>query len=381
MGHPSHAVDFLRNGVRSAPHTHDTDAMNARAESPRDLVTGATGMLGSHIAERLRARGRLVRALVRPTSDTRFLETLGVEIVRGDLADPVACARAVQRIEVVYHAAAKVGDWGTWREFQVGCLDATENLGRAAAAAGVQRFLHVSSTSAYGHPAEGGPPVDESAPLGQNLWRPWDYYTLSKVECERILWRLAEREGLRLTIIRPSWLYGERDRTTTPRLMARLREGRVPLIGPGDNPLSAIYAGAVADAALLAANDATSAGEAYNVTNQGPITQKEFMNLFAAACGATPPRRRVSYPGLFAASFLFEAAGRLTRRRRPPLITRYATWLMGRNLAYGTEKAQTRLGWVPGPPYSETIERTVRWFRDEESKTSRLCRTIPKSDW
>jgi nucleoside-diphosphate-sugar epimerase len=336
-------------------------------ETPCDLVTGATGMLGSHIAERLVAQGRRVRALVRPGSDTRFLESLGVERVWGDLADPESCARAVQGVEVVYHAAAKVGDWGTWAEFQTSCLDATENLGHAAASAGVVRFLHISSTSAYGHPAEGGPPVDESAPLGQDLWWPWDYYTISKVESERILWRQAGREGLRLTIIRPSWLYGERDRTTTRRLVARLRKGRVPVIGRGDNPLSAIYAGSVADAAIRAARDPGSVGEAYNITNQGRITQEQFLNLFAGACGAPPVRRRVSYRAVFVASFLFEAHGRLTRRARPPLITRYATWLLGRDLEYSTAKAQARLGWTPGPPYPESIGRTVRWLDDSEA--------------
>src|SRR5205085_32837 len=64
-----------------------------------DLVTGGTGMLGSHIAERLIAQGRRVRALVRPGSDARFLEGLGVEVVRGDLTDPSACARAVRDVE------------------------------------------------------------------------------------------------------------------------------------------------------------------------------------------------------------------------------------------------------------------------------------------
>jgi nucleoside-diphosphate-sugar epimerase len=344
--------------------------MSVSSEMTCDLVTGATGMLGSHIAERLVARERRVRALVRARSDTRFLESLGVELVRGDLADPRACAQAVQGVEVVFHSAAKVGDWGTWAEFQASCLDATENLGQAAAAAGVGRFLHISSTCAYGHPAEGGPPVDESAPLGQNLWWPWDYYTISKVECEHILWRLAGRAGLRLTILRPSWLYGERDRTTTARLVARLRKGRVPLIGAGDNPLSAIYVGSVAEAAILAARDPGSVGEAYNITNQGRITQVEFMNLFAAACGAPPVRRRVPYRAAFAASFLFEAHGRFTRRARPPLITRYATWLMGRDLEYRTEKAQARLGWTPGPPYPESIGRTVRWLLDREAASA-----------
>src|SRR4051812_33965084 len=132
------------------------------SQRPLDLVTGATGMLGSHIAERLVASGRRVRALVRPGSDTRFLRGLGVGFVEGDLSDRDACDRAAEGVDRVYHSAAKVGDWGPWREFQVGCIDATRNLATAAAGAGVGRFLHISSTSAYGHPAEGGEPIDET---------------------------------------------------------------------------------------------------------------------------------------------------------------------------------------------------------------------------
>ena len=326
------------------------------------LVTGATGMLGSHIAERLTAQGRRVRALVRPSSDVAFLKSLDIELVEGNLADVESCRRAMQDVTIVYHSAAKVGDWGSWPEFQVGCLDATTNLAQAAVEAQVERFVHISSTSAYGHPQEGGPPVDETAPLGQNLWPIWDYYTRSKVECERILWRSVKHDGLRLSVIRPSWLYGERDRTTVVRLTTRLKAGKVPLIGPGDNPLSAIYAGNVADAAILAGDHPDSIGEAYNITSMGPITQRDWLNLFADACHAPHPHRHVSYPLVFAVAFGFEALGRLTHRKKPPLITRYATWLMGRNLSYSTVKAETKLGWKPAVGYRESIDRTVAWY-------------------
>lgn len=339
--------------------------MAHESDSALNLVTGGTGLLGSHIAERLVARGERVRALVRPGSRTAFLESLGVELIRGDLTDPAACARAVQGARVVYHSAAKVGDWGSWNEFQRGVIDATTNLARAAAAVGVERFLHISSTSAYGHPPDGSPPIDETCPLGLNLWRFWDYYTVSKVEAERVLWRLRETQRLRLSIIRPSWLYGERDRTTVARLVSRLRQGGIPLIGKGDNPFSAVYAGVVADAALLAVSDPGSAGEAYNVTDQGPITQRDYLNMFAAACGAPPVDRRISYSLAWLAATILEARGRMTRRVRPPLISRYAAWLMGRNLVYSTEKARTRLGWRPALGYRESIERTVRWYLDE----------------
>ncbi|MDE2508197.1 MAG: NAD-dependent epimerase/dehydratase family protein [Planctomycetota bacterium] len=328
---------------------------------PTDLVTGATGLLGSHIVDRLLARGRSVRALARPGADTRRLESLGVAIVRGDLNDPAACRLAVEGVQNIYHSAAKVGDWGPWRDFQSGCIDATRNLAEAALQAAAGRLIHISSTSAYGHPRDGSPPIDESEPMGQNVWL-WDHYTRSKVESEQTLWRLRSDRGLRVSVIRPSWLYGERDRTTLARLVTRLRAGKVPLIGRGDNPLSAIYAGNVADAALLAADTPAAEGQAYNVTNMGRITQREFLSMFAEAAGAPAIRRSVPYPLAFAAAFVVETAARCARSPRPPFVTRYAAWLMGRNLEYSNAKAERELSWRPAVGYRESIERSVRWY-------------------
>lgn len=335
------------------------------------LVTGATGLLGSHIVERLIDRGQPIRALVRPTGDSSFLKSLGVDLITGDLTDPGACRLAVRGIDTIYHAAAKVGDWGTWDEFQGGCLDATRNLADAARSAGVRRFLHISSTSAYGHPREGGPPINESTPLGQRPWPIWDYYTRSKVASEQLLWEMTSGPNpLPLTVIRPSWLYGERDRTTVARLVDRLRSGGVPLIGRGDNPISAVYAGNVADAAILAADDPRAVGQAYNITDHGPITQKEYLNLWAEAAGAPRVEQWRWYKMVFAGAFVLEAFGRLRRSRRPPLITRYATWLMGRDLSYSTAKARQELGWVPALGYRESIEKTVRWYLSQHDGPS-----------
>ncbi len=330
----------------------------------RDLVTGATGLLGSHIAERLVARGRRVRALVRAASDTGFLQSLGVELVRGDLTDPESTRRAIRGVEVVYHAAAKVGDWGTWPEFQAGChrRDRATSAGRRPT-----RGSRGSSTSARpaptGIPPEGGPPVDETAPLGQNLWWPWDYYTISKVEAERIFWRLAEERGLALTVIRPSWLYGERDRTTTARLVESLRRRRVPPGRPGDNPLSAVYAGTVADAAILAARRPGLGRRGvqhhqprpdHPARVPGPVRRGQRRPAdrperpLPASSSPPPPRSRPTAACPVAGA--------------PPLITRYATWLLGRDLEYSTEKARDPPRLDPLPSYRESIERTVRWY-------------------
>jgi nucleoside-diphosphate-sugar epimerase len=328
------------------------------------LVTGATGLLGSHLVERLVDRGYRTRALLRPGSQARLLESQGVEIVRGDLTDPRSCAAAVEGASLVFHCAAKVGDWGTWPEFQSGCVDATRVLAEAAAGAGVSRFLHISSTSAYGHPRDREEPVTESEPLGQNVWM-LDHYTRSKVECERMLWALAS-DRLPLTVIRPSWLFGERDRTTVPRLLREFGRGRVLLVGPGDNPLSAVYAGVVADAAILAATDPGSRNEAYNITSQAAITQREFLDLFADAIGVPRVTKKVPYSVAFAAGFVFEMKGRLLRQASPPRVTRYGAWLLGRRLSYSNEKAERLLGWRPDIGYRESIERTIEWFRQHE---------------
>ena len=306
--------------------------------------------------------------MVRPGSATGFLESLGVELVRGDLTEPSDCAAAVSGASRGLPLGGEGGGLGLLARVPDRLPRRDGEPARAAIGAGVGRFVHISSTSAYGHPPDPGYPIDEAHPLGVGMWKPWDYYTLSKVECERILWRLAELEGLPLTVIRPSWLYGERDRTTAARLVGRLRRGKIPLIGRGDNPLSAIYAGNVADAAILAAGTPSASGEAYNVTDQGWISQREFLDLFVAACGAPAVRKRQPYGLVFAAAFGLEALGRLTGRRRPPLITRYATWLMGRSLSYSTMKARERLGWAPALGYPESIERTVRWYLGDREK-------------
>jgi nucleoside-diphosphate-sugar epimerase len=352
-------------GVMEAQVSGRSKAMSSATTGRRVLVTGATGLLGSHLVERLIDQGYTVRALVRPSSRTAFLDQIGVDVQRGDLTDPASCERALEDVALVFHCAAKVGDWGSWKEFQLGCIDATRTLAEASSRAGVNRFVHISSTSAYGHPPDQPTPIDETAPLGQNVWV-LDHYTRSKVDCERLLWDMAGSGRLPLTVIRPSWLFGERDRTTIPRLIQEFRWRRVSIVGKGDNPLSAVYAGVVADAALLAARDPGSVGEAYNITSHCRITQREFLDMLADAVGA--PRVTWHYPFWYAfyGGFSLELRERLLRAKKPPRVTRYGAWLLGRHLEYSTEKARARLGWTPALSYHESIERSVRWFLDDE---------------
>lgn len=324
-----------------------------------NVITGATGLLGSHVAEQLVARGERVRALVRAGSDTSFLRALGAELSPGDLADPASLPAAVAGADVVYHCAARVGDWGPWRAFQEAVIDATGNLLAACKVAGVGRVLHVSSIIYYGHPRERADRFTEDEPPGQNLWLWGDYYCRAKVAAEE----LCRRYPGPLTIVRPSWIYGPRDRTSLPRIIKALEAGRAALIGRGDNRLNIVYAADVADGAIRAANTPLAVGRAYNLSSEGELTQQEFLNLLTDALGRPRVRRQFSYRLAFAGGFLAELVGRAIRLGRPPHFTRYVVALLGRSTRFSIERARAELGWSPKVPAAEGLRRTLEWYR------------------
>ncbi|MBI4719203.1 MAG: NAD-dependent epimerase/dehydratase family protein [Planctomycetes bacterium] len=323
------------------------------------LVTGGTGLLGSHIAEQLRAGGVTVRAVCRSGADVSFLRSIGVQVVPGDLTDPEDLRRACDGVDTVYHAAARVGDWGPWADFVRVSIDGTRHLLTAAAEARVRRFLHISSISVYGYVNGEGKVFDETAPLGVNLYR-WAYYTRAKVEAERMAWQMHAGGRLPVTVIRPSWLYGPRDRATLPRLIESLRLRKLKLIGDGANRLNVVHAGNVAEASILAAQSDRAAGEAYNCSHDGVLTQREYFRLIAQTLGEPEVTASVPYGVARTAAFVLECFGHLFRTRRPPLVTRYAVWLMGRRCFFECRKIKDHLGWSSRVSYAEGIPAAVR---------------------
>jgi nucleoside-diphosphate-sugar epimerase len=322
------------------------------------VITGATGLLGSHIAEQLRSAGQQVRALVRPGSDVAFLKQLDVELLEGDLKDPAAVRRATQGADIVYHTAAKVSDWGRWEDFRAEAVNSTTNVVEACRAAEVARLLHVSSISVYGHPKlRPGELVTEDTPLGQRFWV-WDYYPRAKLLAEEIAWTFP-----RVTVVRPSWIYGPRDRVTIPRVVPALLERRVPIIGTGTNLLNIIYAGDVAAGAIAAAQHEGGLKQAYHLCSEGEITQRDLLNALTDALGLPRVSKRVPYGLAKNFAFMREVVARVLRRQKPPAITRRAIYLIGRPTQFSIAKARRDLGWEPRTKIDEGVRRALEWFR------------------
>jgi nucleoside-diphosphate-sugar epimerase len=327
------------------------------------LVTGAGGLVGTHLLEALRARGERPppRALVREHARA-LVESLGAEPVIGDATDAVTWDRAARGVRAIVHAAALVVTRDSFAEFTRVNIGGTR-LAIDAARRNRARLIHVSSVAVYGRTevyAAGKDGVTEDYPF-QPL-PAGDFYARTKRAAD-VLVQEAGRDGLSAIAIRPNVIYGERDRLFTRRLIANLRRGFVPHIGPGTNHLSCVYAGNVASAIVAALDAPAHRGfRAYNVTRDAEplLTQREFFATFARALGHSPRFIRVPVAlvriGIALWSGLLKT---LFPERYAGLGTAAVSFILGEN-PYATDRIRSELGWTPPFDTRTAILRSVR---------------------
>ena len=323
------------------------------------LVTGGSGLVGSHTIEALRASGVPVRALVRPGSEP-VPRALGAEVVTGDVADADSWRRAAAgEVTGIVHAAATVGPGAAAQAYAVNARGT--RLAVETARAARAHLVHVSSVSVYSGSADYRPVVerrDEETPF-QRI-DPADHYARSKRESEQVIREAAESEtqSAGVTAIRPDVIYGERDRLFAPRVFRSIRARILPLVGPGTNHLPCVYAGNVASAIVAALERPCPGFRAYNVTRDagGPLTVREFMQAFAAAAGVRI--RVVRLPVSLARWMLALWSG--------PRLARAALSFMTGEDPYVTDRIERELEWRPVVDTRTAIARTVRWLMGNE---------------
>jgi len=338
--------------------------------SPKTIfITGATGLVGSHAAEQALKRGHRVRALVRGTSDTRWLDQWGVETIVGDLEDIKALRAGVAGADWVFNCAAKVGDWGTLAEFRRLNVDALRLLLEAAALARLERFVHVSSLGVYEGRDHFG--TDETVPPAATSL---DAYTRSKTESEALVLEYHRRRGLPAAIIRPGFIYGERDRTVLPKLVFNLRRFFV-YFGSGQQILNCIYVKNLVHGIFLAAENPAAIGEVFNLTDGQPVTKVQFVGRVAELAGLKPPALHIPRR---LAKFLADIVEGIARRRgakNPPIINRARYKFLALNLDFSIEKARRVLGYQPPFTFEQGIEQAMAEHRPPAPRETAVVAT------
>jgi nucleoside-diphosphate-sugar epimerase len=323
----------------------------------RVLVTGAAGLLGSHVAELAQEEWYAsVRVLVRPGEDVSWLEHAGVEVARGDLTDRATLQAAVRDVDRVLHCAARMGPWGPQAEYDAVNVRGPGTLLEAAMAAGVQRFVHVSSIDVHGLVVGDG--VDETAPYSTER----DPYSRSKIAGELVIREMIERRGAPATIVRPGLIYGPRDTNSFARFARLVEKGRMPIIGSGNNALPLIYVRDVARGVLLAGEVPHAVGHAYLLVNDEPVRQRDYFDAIAKELGVPPPRLHIPYPVALALGAAAETAGHLTRRKRPPPLMRFGLKQVGGENRFVIARARRELGFSPQVNLAEGVRQSVLWY-------------------
>ncbi|MBI4509375.1 MAG: NAD-dependent epimerase/dehydratase family protein [Deltaproteobacteria bacterium] len=325
--------------------------------SGKTLVTGASGFIGSAVVRKLLARGREVRCYVEPGADRRNLSGLDVEVIEGDVNDRQRIADALRGCEVLYHLAAIYKLWmpDDAPIYEVN-VEGTKTVLWAAYKASLRKVVYTSSIAAIGDPGNGGP-ADETVKF--NLWKQSNAYIRSKWLSERDALRFAA-EGLPLTVVNPSFPFGERDVGPTPtgKLILQALQGKVtPYMEGGCN---CVDVEDVAEAHVLA-EERGKVGERY-IAGGHNVRYDEFFDLVMGIGGVNHRRVKVPKAVFHSLAWLLEKHADYVSHTAPPMTLKSSRW-GARNVWYDCTKARRDLG-MPLTPLRDTVAKSIRWFRE-----------------
>ena len=325
----------------------------------RVFLTGGTGLIGSHTAALLIREGHEVVALHRPGADVGDLRSLGCALVEGDVGEGSARLEPLFRgCTHLVHGAALVYAGGDWSRIRKVNVEGTRNVLEAAARAGVGHAVHLSSVVVYGT-VEGT--VDERSPVNTPL-PPRDHYARSKREGEAEARAIEAATGMRVTIFRPSAVYGERDRLMTQRIARMVRWPVAFLLGTGGNTIPTVYAGNVAEAVLLALL-AGRGQTTYDIGMDHPLTQRALLEGIAEGLGCHPALVPIPAGLVRGGADILQALGMPTPGAAHLPLGRVVRLALGEN-PFPSRRIHAELGWQPSHRHEDALPRAGRWLKE-----------------
>jgi nucleoside-diphosphate-sugar epimerase len=317
----------------------------------RALITGASGLIGGALAERLRREGVPTVGIARTPDPARG-------VVHGDVTRPVDWEPHLEGGDVVFHAAAIVRMHGSDEAFWRTNVYGTRQVLRTAARAGVKRVVVVSSVAVFGVDFPDG--VDESWPV-----RPHPSpYVQTKIAAEQVALQAHAAGEVEVVVVRPGDTYGPRSTTWTLGPLALQRAGLLVLPQRGRGILSPSFVDDVVEGLLLAATVPQAAGHVVTITGGTGVPAHRFFAGYSHALGVPRPRlapTSVVRPLMGVTGW---AQGRLGR---DAVASRHAAELLCRPGSYDISKARRLLGYGPSVGLDEGMQRTADWLRSERA--------------
>jgi nucleoside-diphosphate-sugar epimerase len=325
--------------------------LNDALKNKKVLVTGATGFIGGRLAQRLATEeGALVTGTGRDFSKVPFLQEANVHLVAANLLDAAEMHSVMAGQEIVFHVAGWRGKGQFEDAYRVN-VTATENVIRQAAAAGVQRIVHVSTVGVYGPPQSDC--MDEAQPLDTEQV---DIYGRSKAIGEIAAKKLADALGIAFTAVRPAMVYGPRAKTWTLGLFQMVKKGVPVLFGDGSGHAHPIFIDNLIDEILLMAVRPQAVGESFNASDP-PVNWHTFWSYYGRMAGRKPRHIPMPIAKLFA---IISDALKLDLA-----LSRVRLKIYVREMIYPMDKAQKLLGYQARVSLDEGMKQSEAWLRQE----------------
>jgi len=311
------------------------------------LITGATGLVGTALCDELGQAGRVMRAAIR-TVPSKWRLPDSVEIIRiGDIGSVTDWSTALVGVDCVVHLAARThitrdtaaDPLAEYRRINV---DATETLARATAAAGIRRFVFLSSIKVNGERTANKAFTENDPP------QPEDAYGISKWEAEQVLWKIAAETRLEVVVLRSPLVYGPGVRGNFLKLMNAVARG-VPLpLASVHNHRSLLYVNNLATALRCCIEHPAAAGKTFLVADDVDVSTPELFRAVGTALAA--PARLIPFPPalLSAIAFVFGMTASMSR-------------LTG-SLQLDSGRIREELGWRPEYSLKQGLAETAQWY-------------------